>query len=210
MRTVKALFVVAAVAIGFGSAAYAQDAKGEGATIAKKGAGAAVPACVTCHATGAGEFPTLDGQMEFYVINQLFDFKFGKRHNPIMEPIAKALSKTQIESLAKYFSSLPRVRAAQPVGAPELVAKGKALAQGGDPARDLFACDRCHGIDGQGGDFAALSGQNPTYMFAQVTALRAGKRENDSLGMMGAIAQKVTDDEFKAITAYYHQVVPAK
>lgn len=182
----------------------------EGSKIAKKGIGSTVPACDTCHLEGAGEFPVIYGQLGTYVGQQLLDFTSGKRRNAVMEPIAKALNRNQIAALAEYFSSQPRTRANQPVADEQLIAKGQKLATEGDPARELFPCERCHGVEGKGGDFAALAGQNPTYFLAQVLAFKESKRENDSLAFMQSTAKKLSEDEAKAIAAYYHQMAPAK
>ena len=67
-------------------------------------AGAAV-ACAGCHgangtpATGT-PFPRLSGVPVEYVAKQLFDYRDGSRPNPVMAPIAKALSDAEIGALA--------------------------------------------------------------------------------------------------------------
>jgi len=200
----KTTLVLAAAFAGV-TLAGASGQSVDASAIAKKGA-AGIPACESCH-TGAGQFPTISGQQDRYIIAQLVDFKKGVRVNSTMQPIAKQLSTEQIMALATYYSTQPKKKAPAPEADAALIEKGRVIATDGDVQRDLFACDRCHGKEGNGGDFAVLAGQNPTYLAAQVKALREGKRENDELGIMQAIAKKVTDEEVRAIAAYYNSVV---
>lgn len=206
MRLISVM-LVAACGLTISSGAWSQE-RVDAATIARKGAGAAIPACESCH-TGAALFPVLAAQQERYLYGQLRDFRSGRRANEIMAPIAKALSDGQVEAMAKYYAEQPRKPAPAPAGDPAQVERGKELATMGDSNRDIFACDTCHGPQGRGGDFAALAGQNPAYMLAQVQAFRAGARGNDELGIMQAIAKKLTDDDVKAAGAYFNQVTVA-
>ena len=66
--------------------------------------------CVGCHgAMGVSanpEWPNLAGQKDKYIMSQLKAFRGGVRKNPLMTPISAALSDTDIENLAAYFSGL--------------------------------------------------------------------------------------------------------
>lgn len=66
--------------------------------------------CAACHgATGisiAPIYPNLAGQKDEYLITQLKAFRDGSRQNPIMQPMAKGLSDTDIADIAAYLSSL--------------------------------------------------------------------------------------------------------
>lgn len=66
--------------------------------------------CVACHGQDgisvAPIYPNLAGQKEQYLITQLQAFRDGSRVNPIMNPMAKGLSDTDIANLALYLSSL--------------------------------------------------------------------------------------------------------
>jgi cytochrome c553 len=85
----------------------------KGEAIATKGlADAGVPACQACHgAGGVGQaplYPYLGGQYEPYLIQQLSDFKSGKRTGDpggVMRAIASRLSREQIEAVSAYFAS---------------------------------------------------------------------------------------------------------
>lgn len=66
--------------------------------------------CAGCHgATGISAvpmYPNLAGQKAQYVEKQLKAFRDGSRKDPIMGPITKPLSDSDIVNLAVYFESL--------------------------------------------------------------------------------------------------------
>lgn len=66
--------------------------------------------CVACHgAAGVSVnpmWPNLAGQKELYLAKQMKDFRDGKRNDPVMAPMAKALSDDDIADLAAYYASL--------------------------------------------------------------------------------------------------------
>jgi len=66
--------------------------------------------CVGCHgAKGVSNnplWPNLAGQQEAYLVKQLQAFRGGTRSDPMMSPMAKPLSDTDIQNLAAYYSSL--------------------------------------------------------------------------------------------------------
>jgi cytochrome c553 len=66
--------------------------------------------CAACHgATGISAvpmYPNLAGQKEMYLAKQLRDFKSGARKDPIMAPMAMALSDEDVANVAAYFASL--------------------------------------------------------------------------------------------------------
>ena len=51
-------------------------------------------------------YPNLAGQKEMYISKQLKDFKSGARKDPIMAPMAMALSDADIENISAYYASL--------------------------------------------------------------------------------------------------------
>lgn len=65
-------------------------------------------ACAGCHgADGVStvpSFPTLAGQNRDYLHQALKDYKAGKRKNPIMAGQVEALSDTDMQDLAMFFS----------------------------------------------------------------------------------------------------------
>jgi sulfide dehydrogenase cytochrome subunit len=65
-------------------------------------------ACAICHGTNgvnAGGLPNLAGQHKDYMIQQLRDFRDGKRPATIMHQIAKGYTEPQIEALAAFFAA---------------------------------------------------------------------------------------------------------
>jgi cytochrome c553 len=66
--------------------------------------------CAACHgAAGISAvpmYPNLAGQKEAYLAKQLKDFKTGKRKDPVMAPMAMALSDEDMANIAAYYASL--------------------------------------------------------------------------------------------------------
>ena len=66
--------------------------------------------CAGCHGPEGIStnpmWPSLAGQKEQYLAKQMRDFRDGKRHNPVMSPMAQGLSDQDIENLAAYYSGL--------------------------------------------------------------------------------------------------------
>ena len=75
-----------------------------------------VAACAACHgpdATGRDQFPRLAGQLNTYIIKELTNWTSERgqvRDKPdtsfIMQPVAHSLTKSEIEAVASYVSSL--------------------------------------------------------------------------------------------------------
>lgn len=66
--------------------------------------------CAACHGTTgisiAPIYPDVAGQKEEYLVTQLKAFRDGTRKNPIMEPMAKGLTDSEIANLSLYLSQL--------------------------------------------------------------------------------------------------------
>jgi cytochrome c553 len=177
-----------------------------GRTIAAQGAPGAA-ACVSCHGTnGEGNaqagFPRLAGLGRIYIEHQLNSYADGTRANPVMTPIAGALSAQQRTQVASYFAGLGNAGAANANAAnapvPVLVVRG-------DDKRGLQACANCHGPQGIG-DAAAnpyLAGQGEQYLTNALAEWKSGARHNDPSGQMPAIAKALSDAEVKTIASYY-------
>jgi cytochrome c553 len=90
---------VLAVAAAWSPAAFAQDAntvRGMAAT------------CANCHGTdgrSVGSVPGLAGLDTGYIVQQMQDFKAGRRPATIMQQLAKGFSDAQIEQVAAYFAA---------------------------------------------------------------------------------------------------------
>lgn len=193
-----------------------------GATIAQKGGGGGVIACMTCHgAQGEGQaaagFPRLAGQPRAYIEKQLKDFASGKRENPQMAPIAKQLKPDQIANLADYYSGLPDWKPAAGAAAPASDAKayalGRSLATRGKWSEGVPACFSCHAEGGTGvpPHFPAIAGQPRAYTEAQLKGWQTSHRHNDPQGLMKTVAEQLSAEEIAAVSLYLeHPVVAGK
>jgi quinohemoprotein ethanol dehydrogenase len=183
---------------------------GHGAVIVAQGT-AGAPACAQCHAfSGAsdssGAFPRLAGLPAAYLSRQLQDYKSGARANAIMSPIASALSLDDAADVSAYFASLDTPFPPLAAADPNLVNKGRVLAEAGDPAKVIPPCSACHGMGGTGEPptIPYLAGQYEHYIANQLQMWRQGFRRN-SPEAMGLIAGKLDDETIQALGAYYQQ-----
>lgn len=174
------------------------------------GAQPGATACVACHGTdGMGlapaGFPRLAGLSADYLSKQLHDFQSGKRQNPVMQPLAKALSDEEIKSVTATLAAMPAPavpvinRSVSPAGV------GATLALRGAWERKIPECVSCHGPGGVGvgSAFPPLANQPAIYLAAQLNAWRDGTRQNDPNDLMGHIAKAMTEDEVKAVAEYF-------
>jgi cytochrome c553 len=64
--------------------------------------------CVMCHGeTGISTMPgvpSLAGQPDIYLASQMKQFRDGKRHNEVMNVIAKPLSDADIDNVSAWFA----------------------------------------------------------------------------------------------------------
>jgi cytochrome c553 len=101
MRRIVSLLLGSIVVSGGFTVAHAGDAAA--------GKAKGMP-CFACHGENGvsllPNYPNLAGQKEQYIVKQLTDFKSGARANPIMAGMVAALSDTDIQDLAAYFSGL--------------------------------------------------------------------------------------------------------
>lgn len=84
-----------------------------------------------------------------------------------------------------------------------LTGEGELIALAGPPGGGLTACVRCHGLKGAGkgvGAFPRLAGQSETYLYESLKSYGSGARPS---GIMRPIAEALTDDQMKAVAAYY-------
>jgi len=191
----------------FSQALPAASDPAAGERLARQGNQQGATACIGCHgADGGGNasagFPALAGLNADYLARQLRDYRDDTRNNPIMKPIASALSEQERQDVAAYYASLAPVRndATAKDNAP-----GQQLALRGDWENTIPACVSCHGPGGRGidPDFPALAGQHASYITAQLRAWREGKRRNDDNGLMRVVAERMTDVQIQAVADYF-------
>ena len=193
-KTRVGLFLACSIAAG---SAFAGDA----AQGAQKAA-----VCGACHGmTGNSvnpEWPSLAGQPEAYVVTQLKAFQAGTRVNPLMTPMAVALSEKDMQDLGAHFAQQT------PTGLeadPSNWKAGEKLYRGGDPARGIPACIACHGPQGRGNGpagYPALRAQHGVYAYSQLKAFKDGTRSSASNDIMASVTDRMTDVEMRALASY--------
>ena len=149
--------------------------------------------CAACHGADGNSpvaiYPKLAGQSAGYIVKQLQEFKAGTRKDPVMAPMAAALSEQDMQEIASYY-------AAQKIAVTELAGSdvGQKLYFGGHVKRKITACVACHGADGKGmnkAGFPTIAGQNESYLKAQLMKFKNGERNNDYNTMMQSVAAKI-------------------
>lgn len=171
--------------------------------------------CVACHGANGNstnpEWPALAGQNAVYTEQQLKLFRAGVRNNPVMMPMAQALSDQDINDLAVYFSTQT------PAGLeadPSFWKAGEALYRSGDAARNIPACVACHGPVGRGNlaaGYPALRAQHSVYTVKQLTDYASGSRyagatpdhvPSANSVMMTTIAERLTPEDIRNVASY--------
>ena len=188
-----------------------------GRAVVVGGEEASVTPCFMCHGLdgvgdSAGAFPRITGQAAFYMYKQLIDYASGARADDVMTPIAREMSEPQMADVAFYYSVLHAPYAPPPAVAPELLARGREIAEDGLPETGVQACNLCHGEDGTGNPplFPYLAGQYAPYTELQLQLFKRGERANDGLGVMRAIARDLSEDDIRALALYYETLRPAE
>ena len=77
-------------------------------------------------------------------------------------------------------------------------------------AREIRACEICHADAGVGiaPSFPYLAGQYADYTERQLLQWKAGDRRNDPLNVMAEIAERLEDEEIRALALYFARVRP--
>lgn len=176
-----------------------------------------VAVCVACHQDkgqgmdipGGESWPSLAGLDANYLVKQLKDFKSGERKNMSMRPFAMMLNDQQMLDIAAYYASLkpftskPNHQAANE-DEQKLLDLGKKLATEGDWDKYIVPCSTCHGPDNQGAGqhFPPIAGQHAGYIENQLKDWQKGNRKNDPQDLMLAIAERMNEQEIKAVAAW--------
>lgn len=174
------------------------------------GALPAATACFACHgADGMGMpaagFPRLAGLSAGYLSKQLADFRSGSRVSPVMQPLAKSLSESEIQAVTSTLAAMPAPTTPHVTRNTTPTEPGARLALRGAWDRQIPECVMCHGPGGVGVGtaFPPLAGQSASYLVGQLNAWRDGTRHNDPNDLMGHIAKSLTPDEIKAVADYF-------
>jgi cytochrome c553 len=170
--------------------------------------------CTACHGPNGNstnpEWPRLAGQNAVYIAEQLRLFRSGVRNNPVMKPLASALSDQDIDDLAVYYE------AQTPTGLeadPSYWKDGQALYLTGDSAHEVPACIACHGPVGRGNlasGYPALRAQQSVYVVKQLNDYASGARyggPNPAAAtpngiMMFTIAKQLSAQQIRDVASY--------
>lgn len=178
----------------------------------ERGARLAAEVCASCHGergvTATAEIPSLVGQSSAAIYKQLHDYRSGARAHPQMTPVARQLAVPDLASIAVFYGRFSHEVTG--LGARDLPGEEDIvrLAREGDPARRIPACDSCHAT-GSGGpiETPVLTGQDRTYLAAQLRLYRDGQRSNDVYRRMRAISAQLSDYEIDQLARYYEGVL---
>lgn len=207
--TVLAAGLGALVSAAFAQPSAAQSGAGAaGQQIAAQGTAAGVPACASCHGArgeGAAAFPRLAGTGQAYLREQLDAFADGSRKSAVMQPFAQKLSAQERAAVAAYYSALPPPFTAQDPSSVAPDDRGAWLATRGRWRDHVPGCAQCHGPGGSGvgASFPPLAGLPAAYLLAELQAFKAGTRPAGPLGLMQAVARKLSQADMEAVSSYY-------
>ena len=156
-------------------------------------------ACIGCHGVEGNArtqtYPSLAGQPEAYLKQQLTAFASGERSDPTMTPLALSMSAPELDGLAAYFSKMQPQPNTRFHADAARVARGEALAKANN-------CAACHGaqLEGKGG-YPRLAGQGHDYLRDQLTRFKNGTRY-DATGAMPAIAGALSPQDIDDLSQF--------
>jgi cytochrome c553 len=138
--------------------------------------------------------PNIWGQRREYILKELWDFKTGHRKNEQMSAVVDALTRSDMEALATFFSQKKWPNLGQPAASDDVKKK----------AYDVIGrlnCEGCHQDHFQG-DYVrpALRGQQEEYLLKTMTDFHNGDRAN--FKPMEALMKSLNDDELKPVASY--------
>jgi cytochrome c553 len=180
---------------------------------------ARVQGCVTCHGqngqgTQSGYFPRIAGKPVGYLYNQLRAFRDGTRKYPPMNALVAYLPDPYLHEMAEFFAKQrPAFTEREPTTIDAtMLARGKAIALGGDAATLVPACVACHGVGltGMEPGIPGLVGLRPNYVVAQLTRWRVGDRHATDPDCMKRIASRLSEADIAAVAAWLSQQIPMK
>jgi cytochrome c553 len=154
--------------------------------------------CGTCHGADGNskmeKTPSLAGQPELFLTNQMILFRERLRQSEVMAPFAKGLTDAEIVALASHYAKLAPEPSPEPVD-PALANRGAEL------ARSLH-CGSCHLPDYVGREqMPRLARQRIDYMADSMTAYREGKRYGTD-NAMNAVMYGVSDQDIRALAHF--------
>jgi cytochrome c553/cytochrome c5 len=171
--------------------------------------------CARCHGLegpGMSAFPKLTGQRPTYLYAALRAFASGERRSGVMEPIAAALSLTDMRELALYYADLPQLSPTiSRQQSPLAIERGQAIATGGIRSQRLPACVACHGpgTAPRNPIYPDLAGQYAEYLALQLMLFKNQHRGGSPYSrLMLPVAARLRPDQIRDVALYYASLVP--
>jgi cytochrome c553 len=154
--------------------------------------------CASCHGDGGNSksrnVPSLAGQPEFFLLNQLVLMREGVRRIEPMMPVVKDLTDPEIDGIAKHYAGL-EAKASEEKIDPALVKRGSELAVS-------LRCGSCHlpSLAGRQ-QIPRLSKQRVDYLLHSMIEFRDNKRSGADTLMSNAVAG-LSDADLTALAHY--------
>jgi cytochrome c553 len=169
------MVLAAAVILLFSAQAFAQEKP-----IAER-----IQQCAVCHGADGNSkiknIPSLAGQPEFFLLNQLFLMREGVRRIESMMPYVKDLKDSDIDALAKHFAGL-EPKASNEAIDPALIKRGSELAV-------ALRCTSCHLPNLAGRQqMPRLARQRVDYLIHSMQEFRDNTRSGADTLMSNAVA----------------------
>jgi cytochrome c553 len=154
--------------------------------------------CAACHGDAGNSkmknVPSLAGQPDFFLLNQLVLMREGVRQIEAMKPYVKDLTDSDIDALAKHFANLEPMASNEPIDA-ALVKRGSELAS-------MLRCASCHlpSLTGRQ-QMPRLARQRVDYLIHSMREFRDNKRSGADTLMSNAVAG-LSDSDLTALAHY--------
>lgn len=170
-----------------------QEASAQGMSLPER-----IKQCGSCHGDDGvstlENIPSLAGQPEFFLVNQLFLMREGVRKVEAMAPFVKGLKDDELQALAAHYSKLQPRPSSEKVDQTK-VDRGAALAA-------KLRCGSCHLQNLTGTEqIPRLAKQRIDYLVTAMKALRDDKRTGADTLMTAAI-RGASDEDLEALAHY--------
>ena len=155
-------------------------------------------ACTACHGEDGNSrlenVPSLAGQPEFFLLNQLVLMRDGVRTIPVMAALVRGLTDTDIQTIASHFAARDARASREPID--------DALAKRGRELAMTLRCGSCHlpGLEGRQ-QIPRLAKQRIDYLTRALKDYRDGTRAGADTLMNNAVAG-LPDTDLSALAHY--------
>jgi cytochrome c553 len=154
--------------------------------------------CAACHGESGNSkmenIPSLAGQPELFLTNQLILMRERVRRSEIMEPFVKGLKDDEIVALAAHYAKLKSEPSGEGVDH-ALVARGTDLAV-------ALRCGSCHQPTLAGQEqIPRLAHQRIDYLIKSLVEYRNGSRSGIDTSMNG-VMYRMSDSDIRALAHY--------